>query len=564
MKHQNQIKTSKNLTSVERESLVNNPSFKNGLYPKKWVRTLVLLCFFISTCNFIYGHGVVVNNVTINGQNTVQKFSLVNFDITWNNSWRNTTTTNNWDACWVFVKYRKKAELTWNHATLNYVDGTGSGDGHTAPTGSTINSTSDGKGIMIYSSSNIVPQTVNYNGAKLRWNYGTDGLTNLDSVEIRVFAIEMVYVPQGSFYVGDGTSTNIQGHFRQQPTNTPFQITSEGSITLGGTGAGSLNNNNASGMIYADDFNNTTSQTLPAAYPKGFDAFYCMKYEITQMQYVAFLNTLTRAQQNARTETSLASGVTSVTRRYVMYNQSTMYYRNGIRCDATIHTSDPITFYCDFNGNGTPNEVGDGQNIACNYLSWADLAAYLDWAALRPMTELEYEKAARGNQAAVANEYAWGSTSLTQTTGISNSGANNETASNTGANAAYGSHASVQGPLRVGNFGQGVNTRVGVGASYWGIMELSGNLWERTVTIGNTTGRAFTGTHGNGALNATGDADVSNWPATTSTGTGFRGGQWSLNANLLRVSDRYYANTGYNGRIYYYDSGRGIRVCPVP
>ena len=30
------------------------------------------------------------------------------------------------------------------------------------------------------------------------------------------------------------------------------------------------------------------------------------------------------------------------------------------------------------------------------YISWPDLLAYADWAALRPITELEYEKAARG------------------------------------------------------------------------------------------------------------------------------------------------------------------------
>ena len=48
-------------------------------------------------------------------------------------------------------------------------------------------------------------------------------------------------------------------------------------------------------------------------------------------------------------------------------------------------------------------------------LSWPDLCAYADWAALRPMTELEYEKACRGPNNPVLGEYAWGNTSISLT-----------------------------------------------------------------------------------------------------------------------------------------------------
>jgi formylglycine-generating enzyme required for sulfatase activity len=491
-------------------------------------------------------------------------YTLVNFDIAWSNSWRTSTGPSNWDAAWVFVKYRLKNQTTWNHATLNYTDGTGSGDGHTEPANSNIASSNDNGsdgayGVFIHRDADMLQGSVNYTGVQLRWNYGVDGLADADSVEVSVFAIEMVYVPQSSFYVGDGTSSNIQAHFENGTTGAAFQITSEGALTLGGGGAGSLGNNNASGLPTAlDDFNDVDSQTLPAAFPKGYNAFYCMKYSISQEQYVAFLNTLTRTQQNTRTETSLAAGTTSVTNRYVMSDEPTMQHRNGIRCDATIPTSDPITFYCDFNGNGTPNESDDGQNIACNYLSRKDLAAYLDWAGLRPMTELEYEKACRGALAAVPNEYAWGSASITRATGISNPGANNETASNTGANATYNSHA--PGPLRVGNFGQGVNTRVGVGASYYGIMEMSGNLWERIVTVGTPQGRAFTGASGDGELTASGDTNVANWISSIGIG---RGGSWFDALSKLRVSDRSKSNPSDPSRNITF-GGRGVRVCPAP
>jgi hypothetical protein len=41
------------------------------------------------------------------------------------------------------------------------------------------------------------------------------------------------------------------------------------------------------------------------------------------------------------------------------------------------------------------------------------MAAFADWSGLRPMSELEYEKACRGyNTPAVPNEYAWGNAKL--------------------------------------------------------------------------------------------------------------------------------------------------------
>ncbi len=72
-------------------------------------------------------------------------------------------------------------------------------------------------------------------------------------------------------------------------------------------------------------------------------------------------------------------------------------------------------------------------------------------------------------------------------------------------------------------------------------MELSGNLWERAVTLGNGLGRAFTGLHGNGLLDAAGGADVTNWPGATAMGGGFHGGGYANPTTLVRVSDRNFA-----------------------
>ncbi len=538
------------------------------------MKKLLLLLLTLLACSITASaNNITVSNVVLTGQdvtagtNNAANFTMVQFDMQWPNSW-NTGTS--WDAAWIFVKFRVGSGA-WRHAKLN-------NNGHTPPAGNTFDvglqtpssafnaTTNPGIGAFLHFTSSIWGVNGGTN-IRLRWNYGANGVFDNDIVDVQVYAIEMVYVPQGSFAAGDGSFTSVSGQFRNGSTNTPLSITSEDTLTLGGTANGNLANNNATGMVTADDFNNTTTKPLPAAYPKGYKAFYCMKYEITQQQYVDFLNTLTRAQQNTRTGTNLAAGITSVTNRYVMSNTATLQARNGIRCAATINTSNPITFYCDLNGNGTGGETADGQWLACNWLSYMDVSAYLDWCGLRPITELEYEKACRGTIAAVANEYAWGSTAITRANNITNGGASNETTNTAGANAVYNFSGSVQGPMRVGVFATGSTNRVQSGATYYGIMEMSGNLWERPVTVGNATGRAFTGIQGNGVLSTNGNANEILWPGlvvgevTGATGAGYRGGDWNINAISLRVSDRSIAALTITGRDIYI-GGRGVRIAP--
>ena len=107
------------------------------------------------------------------------------------------------------------------------------------------------------------------------------------------------------------------------------------------------------------------------------------------------------------------------------------------------------------------SEAADGQNIACNWLQWTDLTAYLDWSALRPMTEFEFEKVCRGPNTAIANEYAWGTTNLVQAQSgaLTNAGATNEVSTASGSGlCAYGINSTANGPLRCG-FAAGVTNR---------------------------------------------------------------------------------------------------------
>ena len=82
------------------------------------------------------------------------------------------------------------------------------------------------------------------------------------------------------------------------------------------------------------------------------------------------------------------------------------------------------------------------------------------------------------------------------------------------------------------------NTREESGGSYYGIMELTGNVYERVISVGNPEGRAFTGAHGDGALDVAGDASTAGWP-TGDEGIGFRGGSYANPSRFLRLADRF-------------------------
>lgn len=178
---------------------------------------------------------------------------------------------------------------------------------------------------------------------------------------------------------------------------------------------------------------------------------------------------------------------------------------------------------------------------------------------MRPITELEFEKACRGPLDPVQGEYAWGTPSYTVISGLQGADGSGQEYYTTGNLLCSGS--SPGGPARVGMFARPGSTREAAGASYWGIMDLSGNIWERCIIIGHATGRAFTGEHGAGTLSAIGDANVAGWPNTTATGAGFRGGCFLGAVASSRVSDRNSAAAQDAQRAYTY-GGRVGRSAP--
>ncbi|MFH1429685.1 MAG: SUMF1/EgtB/PvdO family nonheme iron enzyme [Candidatus Margulisiibacteriota bacterium] len=513
---------------------------------KTRILSLILLVMMLMGTS-AFANNIDVGNVSIVDQDDIGNTYDLQFDISWDNCWYDSgapSTVANWDAAWVFAKFS-----TYNVSTLSWSDWkhcTLLNTGYTAPAGSQINfGATSGvyKGTFIYRSS-AGSGPVNWDAAEIRWNYGADSVDDSTRVKVQVYAIEMVYIPQGSFYVGDTDNDNTNC-FYEGASGTPrteFQITSEGAITVADT---------AENLYYDADngYSGDQSGPVPAAFPKGYNAFYIMKYEISQKQYCDFLNTLTSGQTGDRAQNNYGD-----TRYYILLASNGKY-----GCNATGGGTWGVTSYDEM------NQADDGGWTACNYLSYMDVAAYADWAALRPFTELEFEKACRGSQAAVDDEYAWGNTTLESFTTTLNSANTNSEAPNQG-NMNYSS-CTPDGPFRVGCFADGSSTRTIAGASYFGVLDLSGSVWERTVTVGTAAGRVFTGTHGDGELSANGRANNSDWPGFVTSevsgadGSGFRGGNWIYAATLARVSDRIWGSSIFTARNNSY-GGRCARTSP--
>jgi formylglycine-generating enzyme required for sulfatase activity len=534
---------------------VCGPSWGHAIVPWLW------LAMALGAAAPVQANGLTLGNVSFHALDTTAGTVRIRFDITWENSWRTSDAPHNWDAAWVFVKVRSFGGA-WQHARLHGdgSHGAGTGTPTTIRTGlldpdSPFDADANwGVGVFIHRSVDGTG-TFTSTGVELQWDYARNGYICEDIAEARVFGTEMVHVPAGDFHVGSGGGET--GRFRRggNPTNLPFLVTTEGAIPIA---------NNNDGLWGIGPMENWTTVgaagTLPAAFPKGHRAFYCMKHHVSQQAYVNFLNTLTYFQQATRTasppNSPAGTGALSATN----------LNRNGIDIRTpAVPPNVPAVFACNLTDDGVFDAPDDGQGIIHNYFSWPDLGAYLDWSGLRPMTELEYEKAARGPLAPVNNAYAWGNAAVVNsTTVINDPGTGMETANP--ANARIVSQVAA-GPRRVGVFAKPGNlARANAGAGYHGVLDLSGSVWDRVINV--ATGRFYTGVHGDGTLTAIGAHNVAGWPVanngTIPTGTGLRGGTWGGSLTDSRIADRgaavlfqtFDSNRGAG------HGGRGVRTAP--
>lgn len=536
----------------------------NGLWRSLWVCVLAAMLSGLACAN----------NIRIIGAPKVDKegttgIAAIKFDIAWDNSWK-TPTPNNHDAAWIYVKCWDGE--AWRHV---YLEATGNIPGSTtladAVNPGLVYQVSDIDGTNMqqpmvleagysmgwkewgddpdeeaqqcivgfflyrqnYGSGHVVVP-----GVSLKWKYTDQTFTVDDDLTVKVFAVEMVYVPQGGYYLGGvGTAGYLTGSFTTYKANinNPMYIASEAAIPV-------TKATENTDELWACNSAMEIGE-IPEAFPKGFNAFYIMKYELTQQAYVEFLNTLKQGQQNGRVQGDL----NTLGENTYAYGSNTAGWRNGIMIKQAAPN---VVFAMDGNENGIYDEIDticegemvgdvcqgrmlqrniDGQDWAVNLVCFWDLLAYAEFSGLRPMTELEYEKACRGPRLPAPNEFAWGNATLTFFHGkhraILDEGTGTERPAdyyNAGGWVRQGTvtkkddgttirNGYASGPLRVGCFADSTTNRTAAGASYWGVMNLSDNVSEMCANASWNIGRQFVGTHGSGILTETGDAINGDW-----------------------------------------------------
>lgn len=495
-------------------------------------RTALLAAGFVCAALAVRANNLQITNVVATPLGGGR--ASVEFDLSWENSWRD---AENFDAAWVFLKVHVAGAPAWRHVTLAAAgtNATGFSAGDFAALEIVV--PSDRKGALIQRATTGAG-AITSRQVRVVWDLAADGVSSNAALRLRALGIEMVYVPAGPFYVGQNTPVDAY--------DAIFPVTYINSTNMAlatGAGAGTIAvpyTNRIAGLGRPKDI----TGTFNTGYPNGYRASYVMKHELTQGQFADFLNMISRDQ--ARMHMQLR----------------------------------PTTHRLTITG-AHPGYVAGAPHRAMVFSVWEGGTsfihgpAYWDWAGLRPMTEMEYEKAARGPGLPVDQTYAWGGAVSATYTALANDGTALEAPGAAFPNANHNAPlCTPDGPVRAGAFAGSASSRTKAGAGYYGIMELSGNVTERVVpTGGNRTAwktppcSFFSGQHGDGELDGSGYANVTDWPngnrsaATTSQPFGHKGGSYNHPVTHGWIGNRNYAAADYTYTAGI-GAGRGVRTAP--
>jgi hypothetical protein len=428
-----------------------------------------------------------INNVTVIPRDDAT--AVIQFDLAWHGSWR---TEVNHDAVWIFFKFRTESDPEkggWRHVCLKadkVLNPTGYGQ---APAGAKL-TLSRGKGSSAWTADgdtkfdflvpvDLVPagegKTNEFragtfvrradhgmgtaSGGKLTvlWDLTKCPDVKRDTkVQLLAHDVIMMYVAEGPYSLGSGGSETYSFYQFQSEKKRGAE---QERITVGGAtmvvheeidssndcppyrvaSSNAIPTGAKPGKLWARGAEPPDGGEIPASFPNGYRAFYAKAYPLGKAAYAHMLELLTPEEADER------------------YQIEGFPVHGGI--SRTLIGEGPA---CHFLGGG------GRKSRALFYLCWADCASYANWAGLRPMTELEYEKTLRGPRAPVPEE---------------------------------------------------------CGSSFWG-GSFGGSRYnahprEFSVTVGAPEGLQFMGTHGTG----TSTNWPSDWPKKDAKGTGVRGGQ---------------------------------------
>lgn len=368
--------------------------------------------------------------------------ATIRFDLAWNDSWRDQT---NHDAVWIFFKALPAAGGGWQPVRLaadKVLDPTGYTqekdgtrldfivpDGPDGFVGMFVRRAEEGKGPV---AAKGVTAILDLAASKALGKVTSE-------TKVTPLAIEMVYVDEGPYALGSG-GLELNGLYEYSDgveNVKPFRVTSAGAIPTG----------RQPGRLWAwKAAQPEDGGEIPATFPNGYAAFYAMKKRISSPQYTTFLNMLPPAEAEKRFFDRIA-------------------IRSGEPPNVTYEPWLRVKW-----SNQAFRQAGSG-------LSWGDGAAYAAWAGLRPISELEMEKAVRGPRAPRPDEVG-------------------------------PSHWKLDG------FANGVAGDPRTHADWFAYKSTQA---ERAVTIANAKGRGFRGTHGLGTTDLPAD-----WPQEDAVGAGFR------------------------------------------
>jgi hypothetical protein len=368
----------------------------------------------------------------------------------------------NHSAVWVFFKVRLDGQAEWKHVRLvadkdlnpaGYAQESGIKLDFMVPRGD------DGYVGMFVRLADHGMGDMKATGLTAIWDLQNTGIKKDTKVALKIYGLKMVYVAEGSYYLGTG-GDETYAFYQPQPEKKqgaekeriggpnasmivresvesaaefpPYYVTNSAAIPTGKT----------PGKLWAHGAEPEDGGVIPATFPNGYKAFYMMERPIPQAAYAYFLSSLPpelgeyhHEKGDHATDSGWAGSISKV------------------KDDA----DNPYQFF-----------HGRLKSTCTWWLKWDDCATFASWAGLRPMTELENEKALRGPRVPVVNEAAhsfWG-----------------------------------------GSYGGG---------------RYNAHPREMEVTVATPKGRAFKGTHGTGA--------VTNWPADwperNAVGTGVRNAQ---------------------------------------